>query len=177
MSTQSPAASPRPRQRRPLLVRQPASLLLAWTFKIRCLMSPRQTGPMPSTGAAAAPVHCLRSVAICSRQSAAEEAAPPRKLLGSLPPPPHPSRLSDSFPSDRVVSEDTCGGGGGPISSPIGWPPPPLRPPLGLLPAPHRARVKGFSSTHHEEVGGLPVFSPDFAFAKLAIRGQYRCVP
>ena len=95
----------------------------------------------------------------------------------SLPGHPHSSLLSDSFPSDRVVSEDTCGGGGGPISSPIGRPQPPLRPPLGLLPEPHRARVKGVTSTHHEEVGGLPVFSPDFAFAKLAIRGQYRCVP
>jgi hypothetical protein len=42
-----------------------------------------------------------------------------------------------------------------PISSPIGQPPPPLCPPLGLLPVPHRARVRGVSSAHHEEVGGL----------------------
>jgi len=119
---------PRPRPPRgcPFLMRQPASLLPIWTFKIRCLMSPRQTGPMPSTGAAAAPVHCLRSVAICSRQSAAEEAAPPRRLLGSLPPPPHPSLLFDSFPSDRVMSEDTCDVGSGSISSLIWQPPPPL---------------------------------------------------
>jgi len=29
-----------------------------------------------------------------------------------------------------------------------------LRPPLGLLPKPRRARVAGVSSAHHEEVGG-----------------------
>jgi len=29
-----------------------------------------------------------------------------------------------------------------------------LRPPLGLLPEPRRARVTGVSSAHHEEVGG-----------------------
>ncbi len=51
---------------------------------------------------------------------------------------------------------------------------PTLCPPLGLHPEPRRARVKGVTSTHHEEVGGLPVISPDFAFAILAIRGRYR---
>ncbi len=63
--------------------------------------------------------------------------------------------MSDNFPSDQVVSEDTGNGGGGPISSPIWQPPPPLRPPLGLLPVPNWAGVKGVSSAHHEEVGGL----------------------
>ena len=67
-----------------------------------------------------------------------------------------PSPLYDNFPSDRVVSKDTGGGGGGPISSPIWQPPPPPRPPLGLLPVPLRARVKGVSSAHHEEMGRLP---------------------
>ena len=32
---------------------------------------------------------------------------------------------------------------------------PPLRPPLGLLPAPRRARVKGISGAHHGEVEGF----------------------
>ena len=82
-----------------------------------------------------------------------------------------PSPLSHNFPSDRVVSEDTGDGGGGLISSPIWQPSPPLRLPLGLLPEPHRDRVKGVISTHYEEVGGLLVFSPDFAFTELAIRG------
>ncbi len=67
-----------------------------------------------------------------------------------------PSPLSHNFPSDRVVSKDTGDGGGGPISSPIWQPPAPLRPPLGLLPMPHRAKVKGVSNDYHEEVGGLP---------------------
>ena len=42
-------------------------------------------------------------------------------------------------------------------------PQPPLRPPLGLLPQPRRARVKGVSGAHHGEVGELPVDSPDVA--------------
>ncbi len=63
------------------------------------------------------------------------------------------SPMSDNFLSDRVVSEDTGDGGGGPISSPIWQPPPPLRPPFGLLPVPHRDTVKGVSGAHHEEGG------------------------
>jgi hypothetical protein len=54
---------------------------------------------------------------------------------------------------------------------------PPQRPPLGLLPEPRRARVKGVSGAHHGEVGGLPVVSPDIAFAILAIRGHHRQAP
>jgi hypothetical protein len=52
--------------------------------------------------------------------------------------PPHVSEFL--CPSDRAA-----GGPYGhiPISSPFGRPPPPLRPPLGLLPKPHRAKVTG----------------------------------
>ena len=57
-------------------------------------------------------------------------------------------------------------------------PQPPPCPPLGLLPEPHRARVKGVSSAHHEEVGGHPVAPSDVASSSgLAIRGRYRRAP
>ncbi len=48
---------------------------------------------------------------------------------------------------------NTCEGGCYTISPPIASPPPPC-PPIGLLPAPHRARVKEVFSAHHEQVGG-----------------------
>ena len=67
---------------------------------------------------------------------------------------PLPSLLFDSFPSYRMVSEDTGDGGSGPISSPMWRPPPPLRPPLGLLPQPRRAKVEGVHNAHYEEVDG-----------------------
>ena len=60
-----------------------------------------------------------------------------------------------------LVSKDTGDGEGGPISFSMWQPQLPLRPPLGLLPVPHRVRVKGVSSAHHEEVGGLPAASHD----------------
>ena len=143
-----------------------------------CLISPRQSGSVLGIEAGASP---LRLRSRTRYVAAVWEGSLGRSLHHGTPQPrllQPPSPLS-KFSGRRtgLVSEDNGDGGGGPISSPIWPPPPPLRPPLGLLPAPHRARVKGVSSTHHEEVGGLPVFSPDFAFAKLAIRGQYRCVP
>ena len=54
---------------------------------------------------------------------------------------------------------------------------PPQQPPLGLLPAPRRARVKGVSGAHHGEVWGLLVVSLDFVFAILAIRGRHKWAP
>ena len=54
---------------------------------------------------------------------------------------------------------------------------PPLRPPLGILPEPRRARVKGVFGAHHGEVGALPVVSTDFAFAILVIRGRHKWAP
>ncbi len=58
----------------------------------------------------------------------------------------------------------TRDGGRGPICPPIAPPPPPC-PPLGLLPEPHRARVTGVSSAHHEEVGGAScIFREPFWF-------------
>jgi hypothetical protein len=44
--------------------------------------------------------------------------------------------------------------------SPLIAPPPPSCPPLGLVSEPRRARVKGASSAHHEEVKGHMASSP-----------------
>ncbi len=53
-----------------------------------------------------------------------------------------------------LVSKDTGDGGSGPISSPIWQPPPPLHPPLGLLPAPRRARSREFPAPATRRWGG-----------------------
>jgi hypothetical protein len=59
-------------------------------------------------------------------------------------------------PSCRVVLTNTSDDGGGAIGGEIAPPPPPPpRPPLDLLPEPHRAKVTGVSSAHHEELGGI----------------------
>ena len=120
--------------------------------KVHCLKSPRQTGSSPKRRCG------RRSAARRHRaRSAAADPLPGKRrssLLLRLPGPPPRFLLSEFVcPSDRTVSKDTCVGGGGAISPPIA-PPPPQRPPLGLLPEPHRARVNGVSSAHHEEVGG-----------------------
>ena len=62
-----------------------------------------------------------------------------------------PSHISEfSGRQTGLVSKDI---GDGPISSPIWQPLPPVRPPLGLMLVPRRARVTGVFSAHHEEVG------------------------
>ena len=167
MWTQSPAASPRPPHRVSLLVGQrlPAPLL---DVKGWCFLSTDGGGRRPPY----APPQRTRS---------ATSAIPPDRLHcgHGLPIFIHllcPFLIFYPVRPGGVQENTESGGGGYPICSPIEPPPPPLRPPLGLLPEPRRARVKGVTNTHHEEVGGLPVFSPDFAFAKLAIRGRYRCV-
>ena len=81
-----------------------------------------------------------------TRSAGTGEKAPSAKTQSPTASPRQP-RCGPSFEGQRLW-QLRC-----PISSPIGWPLPPLRSPLSLMPQPNRARVTGVYSAHHEEVG------------------------
>ena len=147
-----------------------------WTFSSSKL--PVEPGRSLGLRGGTAPVPCrsgTRSAPPCGRLPRAQtpnKTPRPGCLKAFL----LPSLLSDSFPSDRVVSEDTGDGGGGPISSPIG--PSTAAPRLASCLCRAGPRIKGVSSAHHEEVGELSCGFPGPCESLwLAIRGRHRWAP
>ncbi len=155
-------------------------LLLAPHLDLFLFEAHRRTGPVPvAPGRLQLPYHrSSTQSAVAVWEGSREHRRRKRPLVQDSQGILLPSLLSHNFPSDRMVSEDTGDGGGGPISSPIWQPPPPLRPPLGLLPEPHRARVKGVYQRAPRGGGGLPVVSPNFASSSDSrSRDRYMCAP
>jgi hypothetical protein len=95
------------------------------------------------------------SCAIGTRRLVALEIAPSRCLRGNRTSfPPAPAAFLIFLPLKPAgVEKNNRGGVYGAISPPIALQPPP-RPPLDLMHEPRRARVKGVTIAHHEEVGG-----------------------
>ena len=96
-------------------------------------MSPRPAGSAPSRRGCRGICARRRKAKIRSLQHGGNQAARYAALLAVEP---SSTLVFSEFlsPAYRVASKDTCVGGCGAISPPIA-PPPPQRPPLGLLPA------------------------------------------
>ena len=145
-------------------------------------MHPDQTGSVLGTEAAHLPYHVVAvpDLQPPSGKGSRERGRRIRCLAQDFQGIFLPSPFSDCFPSDRVVSEDTGDGGGGPISSPIEQSPPPLRPPLCLLPVPRRAMVTGVrapTTRRWGEGGILHVLRKSWVHSEPAIRGSCRHTP
>ena len=92
------------------------------TCRVVAVASMRPQVSYPATAGSRSVVTDLSLAMQCSSLLRRLSVSPPRINISEV-----------KSPSDRAVSKDTCVGGCGAISPPIA-PPPPQRPPLGLLP-------------------------------------------